>query len=195
MQNPCEIALLLVDTQRMFIDREASGVGRNNPDAIKNIGQLLNLFRKYDWPLFHIRHSSTEPDSELRPERPGFQPVAELAEKHDEPVLIKHVNSAFIGTNLENILKSRGIKTILVTGITTNHCCETTARMGGNLGFDVRFISDATYTFDRNDIHGNQISAQHIHDMTLTNLDGEFAIIETTKETIASLMLSTEDIK
>ena len=63
----------------------------------------------------------------------------------------------------------------MLCGITTNHCCETTARMAGNLGYDVRFVLDATHTFDRGDLTADQLAHA-----TATNLNEEFATIVTT---------------
>ncbi len=65
----------------------------------------------------------------------------------------------------------------MLCGITTNHCCETTARMGGNLGYDVRFVIDATHSFDRGDL-----TAEQLAHATATNLNGEFAAVVTTEE-------------
>jgi nicotinamidase-related amidase len=108
-------------------------------------------------------------------------------EAEGEPVLIKHVNSAFIGTDLEARLRDGGHHTVVIAGITTNHCVETTTRMAGNLGFDARLVSDACYTFDRISFDGQPESAEAIHRMTLSNLAGEFATIETTDTVLARL--------
>jgi nicotinamidase-related amidase len=95
----------------------------------------------------------------------------------------KSVNSSFHGTpNLEQWLRNRGIYAIVVCGITTNHCCETTARVGGNLGFDVFFVLDATHTFDRSDLDGLTVPATELARMTATNLHGEFATVVRTRD-------------
>jgi nicotinamidase-related amidase len=166
---------------------EKAGRRRNNPQALSNIVRLLGAFRDHGMAVFHIRHASREPDSLLRPERSGYLPIEEARERAGEPVVVKHVNSAFIGTDLEKRLREGGHDTLVIAGITTNHCVETTTRMAGNLGFDARLASDACYTFDRIGYGGRTESAEAIHEMTLSNLDGEFARIETTDTVVAAL--------
>ena len=183
-------ALVLVDVQAGFDEREARGERRNNSQAVANMARLLEAFRARKLPVFHIRHASQSEGSLLRPELPGFQPIEATREIDGEPVLVKSVNSAFIGTDLETRLRDAGIETLVIAGITTNHCVETTSRMAGNMGFDVRLVDDACYTFDRIGYRGGRESAQSIHDMTLSNLDGEFATIETTDTVLAALDMS-----
>ncbi|GHD16641.1 cysteine hydrolase family protein [Tianweitania populi] len=188
MLAPNSTALILVDVQQAFVQWEAQGLRRNNPDAVSNIAKLLTAFRARGMPVFHIRHASTEADSALRPDRPGFEPIEVAREHPGEAVIVKHVNASFIGTDLEEQLRDGGIKTLVIAGITTNHCVETTTRMGGNLGFDARLVSDAYYTFDRIGFDGAPESAETIHAMTLSNLSGEFATIETTDTVLAALI-------
>ena len=180
-------ALILVDAQKAFVEMEQAGRRRNNPQAVANMARLLGAFRQQGLAVFHVRHASTERDSLLRPERAGYQPIEDLREQPDEPVIVKHVNSAFIGTDLEKRLRDGDHDTLVIAGITTNHCVETTTRMAGNLGFDARLVGDACYTFDRVGYGGETESAEAIHKMTLSNLDGEFATIETTDTVLAAL--------
>jgi nicotinamidase-related amidase len=183
-------ALVIVDVQKAFLEREANGERRNNPQAVTKMTRLLDAFRRRGMMVIHIRHASTNPVSLLRPELPGFAVMDEVREIDGEPVMVKKVNSGFIGTDLEQRLRETGIKTVLIAGITTNHCVETTARMAGNLGFDVRLAEDACYTFDRIGHGGRREAAEDIHAMTLSNLDGEFATIETTDSLLAALETS-----
>ena len=169
-------ALLVVDVQQGFDDAGYWGP-RNNPDCEANIGKLLEHWREQDRPVVFIRHDSTEEHSPLRPGHPGnaFKPVV----TGDPDVLIsKHTNSCFYGDpDLHAWLQARDIQQLVLCGITTNHCCETTARMAGNLGYDVRFVLDATHTFDRGDLTADQLAHA-----TATNLKDEFAAIVTTEE-------------
>jgi nicotinamidase-related amidase len=98
-------------------------------------------------------------------------------------LVAKTVNSAFHGTpDLDGWLRARGLAGLVIAGITTNHCCETTARVGGNLGHRVVFALDATYTFDRPDLEGRTVPADELARVTATNLHGEFATVVTTAE-------------
>lgn len=180
-------ALVVIDVQKGFHEREARGERRNNPHAVANMARLLEAFRDRRLPIFHIRHASTEADSVFRPERPGFASMDETREQGDEPVIVKHVNSSFIGTDLESRLREAGIESLVVCGATTNHCVETTTRMAGNLGFDAHLVSDACFAFDRTGYGGRRESADDIHAMSLSNLDGEFATVQTTSTVLAAL--------
>ncbi|MGX4802004.1 cysteine hydrolase family protein [Bradyrhizobium guangdongense] len=180
-------ALIVVDVQRAFDEWEAAGKRRNNPDAVARIVDLLAAFRASGAPIFHIRHEGTKPNSTFRPEYSGYAVKDEAREQAGEPVIVKRVNSAFIGTDLEARLRASDIAALVICGATTNHCVETTTRMAGNLGFDTRLVRDATWTFDRTGPDGDMHSAEDIHAMTLSNLNGEFARIVTTTEVIASL--------
>jgi nicotinamidase-related amidase len=180
-------ALIVIDVQQGFAEQDAAGRKRNNPEALDRIVDLLAAFRARNLPIFHIRHASTEPDSVFRPERTGFQVIETARELPGEPVIVKNVNSAFIGTDLEARLREAGHHTLVICGATTNHCVETSTRMAGNMGFDARLVCDAIWTYDRVGPDGNHHSAADIHAMTLSNLNGEFATIVTTRKIIAGL--------
>lgn len=181
------IALILIDVQRAFDEWEAAGKRRNNPDAVARIADLLAAFRAKGAPIFHIRHEGTRPDSSFAPNQTGYLVKDEAQERGGEPVIVKRVNSAFIGTDLEVRLHAAGIQTVVICGATTNHCVETTTRMAGNLGFDAWLVRDATWTFDRIGPDGDEHSAEDIHAMTLANLNGEFARIVSAGEVIPAL--------
>jgi nicotinamidase-related amidase len=184
---PSRPALIVVDVQRAFDQWEAAGKRRNNPQALTRIVELLNAFRACGAPVFHIRHEGTRPNSSFLPGGTGYAVKDEARELAGEPVIVKRVNSAFIGTDLEARLRAADIATLVICGATTNHCVETTTRMAGNLGFDARLVRDATWTFDRTGPDGDAHSADSIHAMTLANLNGEFARIVSATEVITAL--------
>jgi nicotinamidase-related amidase len=177
-------ALVIVDVQRAFDDAAYWG-RRNNPDCESNIAALLAAWREAERPVVFVRHDSVEHGSPLRPDHPGNAFKPEITGDPDL-VVTKRVNSAFHGDqDLAAWLRERAIPGIAVCGITTNHCCETTARVGGNLGFDVLFVLDATHTFDREGPDGTVMTADELARATATNLHGEFATVVSTAAVVA----------
>lgn len=176
-------ALLIIDVQRGFDD--PSWGRRNNPAAEQKIAQLLSAWRKAGRPVFHIRHMSKDPHSLLRPGQAGNEIKECVKPRPGETLLHKTVNSAFIGTDLEARLRKGKIKTLVMTGITTNHCVSTTARMAANLGFKVYVVCDATATFDRKGHDGRLYAAEVMHAVGLAELHGEFASVVSTAVLLA----------
>ncbi|WP_028066359.1 cysteine hydrolase family protein [Solirubrobacter soli] len=178
MTDDAKAALLVIDVQKGFDDLEYWGP-RNNPDCEANIAALLARWRETDRPVVFVRHDSDEDQSPLRPDNPG-NAFKDVVTGEPDVLISKHTNSCFYGDpDLHEWLQARRITKLVLCGITTNHCCETTARMGGNLGYDVRFVIDATHTFDRGDL-----TADQIFHTTAVNLDGEFATVVATAEVL-----------
>lgn len=175
-------ALILIDVQKGFDDPKWGK--RNNPRAEENMSKLLKKWRRTKRPIFHIKNDSIESNSPLRPELLGNEIKDLVKPLKDEPLIIKCVNSALIGTDLEKRLRQKRIKTLVIVGLTTDHCVSTTARMAGNLGFKVYVISDATATFDRKGFNKRYYSAEEMHEMALVSLQNEFATIINTKSLI-----------
>lgn len=176
-------ALLLVDVQQGLDDPRWGA--RNNPDAEQRIADLLAAWREAGRPVIHVQHMSLVPQSPLRAEAPGNAFKVEARPHAGEPVFQKHVNSAFIGTDLEAHLRANGIDALVIAGITTDHCVSTTARMAANLGFDVTVVEDATRTFERRGPDGTLYSADLMHRVELASLNGEFATVRTTVDILA----------
>lgn len=185
-------ALIVVDVQQGFDELESYG-SRNNPAADENIASLIAAWQDTGRPVVFVRHDSTTPGSPLRPELPGnaFKEYVERRRglgKGPELFITKTVNSAFYGTpDLDAWLKAAGINQIVVSGIQTNMCAETTARMGGNLGYDVLFAFDATYTFDEVGPFGWHLTADELGRATAVTLHaGGFANVVTTEELVTA---------
>ena len=178
-KNP---ALLLVDIQKAFLEKDYPGLIRNNENAEFICGKILKKWRTLDLPIIHVRHSSTNPESKLHKSRPGFEFNDYVTPLETEMVLTKEVNSAFIGTNLENILIKSHIDTLVIVGMTTNHCISTTVRMSGNLGFDTYLISDSTACYNAKGLNGEIIDCNTIYNSALASLQEEFATVIDSKE-------------
>lgn len=172
--------LLVIDVQRAFED--PSWGERNNPDAETRIGQLLSTWREVGAPVVHVRHESASPEGRFRRDTPAFEFKPEARPLPGEDIIDKRVNSAFIGTDLEERLRASQCEEVVVVGLTTDHCCSTTARMAANLGFATWFVSDATATHAR-----PGFDADTMHHTALASLDGEFARVVTTAELIDHL--------
>ena len=174
-------ALVVVDLQQAFDDDEYWG-RRNNPGCEANVAALVAEWRARDRPVVFVRHDSDEDVSPLRPGEPGNAFKPELTGEPDL-LVTKQVNSAFYGEpDLDGWLRGRGISAFALCGIATNHCVETTARMGGNLGYDVLFVLDACATFDRTGPDGKLVTAEDLTRATAASLHGEFATVVTTRD-------------
>lgn len=178
-------ALLIIDVQQGFDDPFWGR--RNNPLAEEHIVHLLEAWRAQQWPIIHVQHQSRSVNSPLHPAKPGYALKAQVQPLPGETLITKQVNSAFIGTSLEMLLRQRQITTLVVTGLTTNHCVETTVRMAGNLGFQTYLVGDATATFDRMGPDGKLHRAEDIYTISLTSIHGEFAQVVTTDEVLEEI--------
>ncbi|MGA8426172.1 MAG: cysteine hydrolase family protein [Candidatus Dormiibacterota bacterium] len=184
MSAPERCALVVIDVQVGFDDPVWGP--RNNPGCEANVAALIGGWRARGEPVVFVRHDSDEgPDSPLAPGQPGnaFKPAVT-----GEPDLLvtKQVHSAFYGQpDLDTWLKSRDIRSLAICGIATDHCCETTARMAGDLGYETLFVQDATHAFDRVGPGGDKVTADEVCRATAASIHGEFATVVTTKELLA----------
>lgn len=177
--------LIVVDPQKAFAD-PAWGP-RDNPDAEANIVRLLEAWRAADLPVVLVRHDSVQPGSVLAPGTPGNAFHEGVDGPHDL-LVTKHVNPAFYGEpDLHAWLQGAQATAVTICGITTDHCCSTTARMAGNLGYEVDFVLDATHCHDRALPDGTVIPAEQVARAAAASLHGEFATVVTTEQAIAGL--------
>jgi nicotinamidase-related amidase len=175
----------VIDVQRGFHDPRWPA--RNNSAFEGNLQRLLELWRERGWPLVYVKHDSIRPDSPFAPGTPGNDLDTELLDAAEPDVLIvKSTNSAFLGTpSLKDWLDSRGIETVVIAGIQTNHCAESTARTAGDLGYRMQFVLDATYTFDLEGPDGAVVTADDLMRATAANLAAESGEVLTTDELVA----------
>ena len=166
-------ALLIIDMQSGF-DDESWG-RRNNPGAEIQAMRLLKHWRARGHQIVHVRHDSDAPSSPLAPGRsgnafkPGFEPSG------GEWLVAKTRHSAFDGTDLEWRLRSAGIGSVTILGLTTDQCVSTTARMACDLGFDAIVAEDACACFEQTSLDGAKLAAESIHLAHVTTLNTEFA--------------------
>jgi nicotinamidase-related amidase len=175
-------ALLVIDVQKGF--EHPSWGPRNNPDAEAQIGKLLAAWRASGWPVIHVYHDSADPAGCFVPGSRGHPAMDFIQARPEESVYHKSVNSAFIGTSLEEDLNKDQVNTLVIVGLTTNHCVSTTARMAGNLGFKTFVVSDATATFDRAALDGTVRPADEVHAAALSDLNVEFAEVISTADAL-----------
>ncbi|MFZ6768336.1 cysteine hydrolase family protein [Undibacterium sp. Di26W] len=170
-----DAALIIIDMQRGMADPKAGR--RNNPDAEDKIRQLLAAWRAAGKPIVHVRHMSRSPASLFWPGQPGNEFQDSFVPLSSEHVVEKNVTDAFVHTGLERWLHVRGIKDLVIVGVSTNNSVEATARSAGNLGFTTTVVADACFSFDRLDLHGKPQTAEEVHIHALSNLQGEYATV------------------
>lgn len=182
-------ALIVIDMQRAFDDLDYWGA-TTNPDCERNVAALIDAWTAADEPIVVVRHDSTSPHSPLHPDNATNELVDAVAAVSPALFVTKSVNSAFYGDpDLHAWLGAEGIRELVVCGIQTNMCVETTARMAGNLGYEVTVALDATRTFDMAaDVAGVGVvtrTAAELMETTALELQaGDFAHIATTAELV-----------
>ncbi len=172
--------LVIIDVQKAFSD--PSWGERNNPDAEKIMKKVLDEFRKHGLTVIHVRHDSNNPNSLLHHGKDTFEFKDEVKPNEGEMIITKHVNSAFIGTDLERVLRDKGNPPVYYMGLVTDHCVSTTARMSGNLGFESFVIEDASAANEEKWLDGRKFPAQLVHEVNLASIDGEFATVVKSEE-------------
>lgn len=176
-------ALMIIDVQQAIDDTQYWGE-RNNPDMEERLADLLACWRGGNGHVVHVRHFSRTPRSPYRSGQPGADFKACVMPRQGERVVTKHVNSAFVGTDLESWLRRHGVTRLVVAGVATAHSVSTTVRHAACLDFDVSVVNDACATFAVEDRHGQRWSADEVHRLNLALLDGEYAEIASTLEVV-----------
>jgi len=137
-------ALLVIDVQDSF-KATPRWQRRSSLDFESNVERLVRAYRGAALPVIFFLH--TDGDEGFSPESPWFKLMDFLVPAPDEPVLTKNTRNAFTSTDLQSRLEARGVRRLAIAGIQTEQCCETTARLAADLGYDVDFVTEATRTF------------------------------------------------
>jgi nicotinamidase-related amidase len=171
-------ALLVIDVQDSFkvLPRWSR---RNNPEFEKNVSRLVDAYRAAGLPVIFVLHSDEDPGWEKS--SPHYKVMSFLSPCADEPILEKITRNAFTSTNLAELLLEKGVRRVVITGIQTEQCCETSARVAADLGYAVDFVSEATMTFPiaHPDDATKELGTDAIVERTEYALRGRFARIRT----------------
>lgn len=139
-------ALLVIDVQESFTRRD-SWQAVSNPDIVQDVAELVAAARGAGDLVVWILHHEPGTGGVFDPVNGYTRLLDGLGTEEGEPVLTKTSRNAFTTTNLQQLLTEKGIRELVVCGIQTEQCCETTARVANDLGYDVTFVTDATATF------------------------------------------------
>ena len=180
-------ALLLIDVQKGVNDTAYYGgpTGRrNNPQAEANMISILDAWRQAGGRVAFTRHDSREAGSPLKIALESGQQLPGLEPAEDDIVIVKDVNSGFLGTPLELELRRTGIGRLVVVGFFTNFCVETTVRMAGNLGFDTYLVHDACAAMNRVGLDGTDHDPDLVHALSVASMHGEFCTAIATEDAL-----------
>jgi nicotinamidase-related amidase len=178
-------ALLVIDIQDSF-KATPRWERRSSPRFEENVDRLIRSWRAAGLPVIFVLH--TDPDLHFETTSLFFKLMDFLSPAPGEPVLVKNTRNAFTSTNLQELLRAKGVERLVITGIQTEQCCETTTRLAADLGYDVDFVTEATMTFPiPNPATGEELSTDEILRRTEFVLRGRFARIATVGGLVAEL--------
>ena len=178
-------ALIIIDVQKAM-DDPAMGE-RNNPQAEDNIKKILEKWRETGRPLFHIQHISWRKGSIFAEGQPGTE-IKDCAKPLEgEPVIQKHFQSAFIGTELGQLLEEGNLNNLICAGFLTDQCVASTVEVANNALYNVFLVSDACGTIDCPGYDGKLYKADDIHNQMLGNLQRDGVTIIETNELIKAI--------
>ncbi|MBV8806856.1 MAG: isochorismatase family protein [Sinobacteraceae bacterium] len=182
-------ALLVIDVQESFRHRPYWQAEELSPFLV-NTQSLIDRSRERAVPVLQVFHQEPGPDvsNPFHPDSGLVRAMPELRLNADA-VFYKEVHSCLFGrtatgTTLEQWLRQHEVEEILVTGIRTEQCCETTTRHASDSGFKVCFATDATLTFPMQSRSGRRFSTAEIRERTELVLDGRFARVTSASEAL-----------
>jgi nicotinamidase-related amidase len=141
-----DTALLVIDAQESFRQQPDDWAAMANPAVLENIARLVDHSRAVGDEVVWVTHGEPGTGGAFDPASGFVEVVSELEPRPSELQVTKSTISAFASTDLQQQLEQRGIRSVVICGIRTEQCCETTARAASDLGFEVDFVADATTT-------------------------------------------------
>jgi nicotinamidase-related amidase len=136
-------ALLLIDIQRDYFPGGAHPLVGSDA-AAEAAATVLSAFRDGDEPIIHVQHVWDEPEASfMRPGTPGVEHDPRVSPADGEPVVVKAMPNAFLGTDLERRLRDGEVDDLVVAGMMTSMCVDATVRAAADLGFPVTVVGDA----------------------------------------------------
>ena len=179
-------ALIVIDVQESFRNRPV-WEQVSNPRIVERVNGLVQAARSRGIQVYWVWHAEPGSGSVFDPEMGLVGPIEGIDVREGEPQVTKTSRNAFTTTNLGQLLVSNGVRKIVVAGIQTEQCCETTARVAADLGYEVTFVTQATATFPivRPDT-GETLDADAVVERTEFALAGRFARIATIDEAFES---------
>ena len=146
MSAHSDTALLVIDAQESFRQRADDWASTANPAVLENIALLVAHARQEGDEVVWITHAEPGSGGVFDPANGFVRVIDVLAPLESEQAVTKTTVNAFGSTDLEERLRRGGIRRLVVCGIRTEQCCETTTRVAADLGFEVEFVTDATTT-------------------------------------------------
>ncbi len=155
--------------------------------ATEQAAQVLAYFRTADWPIVHVRHVATEADATFfLPDTAGAEIHPLVAPAPDERVITKHSPNAFLDTDLKAQLDKLGASELVIVGMMTHMCVDSTTRAASDAGLDCVVVGDACATRAQH-FAGVDVDAPSVQAAFLSALSGTFATVTTTEKLIATL--------
>jgi nicotinamidase-related amidase len=197
-----DVGLLVIDVQQEYFKTDGPAAFPSAELILPNVNRLIQSFRDAEKAIVFVKHMNradgsdvgrmgdfSDPDDQdaFIEGTPEVEFLPELDFRADDIVVVKRRYSAFLGTDLESILRTLGVNSVVVTGLMTSFCCETTARDAHGHDYEVLFVSDANEGPDLQDAEGNIVDHTAVLSNTITALSAGFAEVVTTDEVIARL--------
>jgi len=174
-------ALLIIDIQNDYFDSGAMTL-RGSDKASLNAKLLLEKFRSIDMPIIHIQHIAVKPAATFfLPDTTGSQIHKNVEPRKTENIIVKHYPNSFRETGLLDYLKSEQITDLVVCGMMTHMCVDSTVRAAKDFGFNCTVIGDACATKDLQ-IDGHLVKAEDVHNSFLAAMDYFYSKVKTTRD-------------